>query len=164
MRWGLLVVVVLGATLGLVARADQPGSLSARIDGRSWIATQVTAITFRFGPSPALNIAGQRDGPPSTRLSFNLVLAGDADYQGSFALAPPRARSSNASFLLNLMMPDSTETTFNFTRGELVIERYDAQRQTVSGRFSGAATNLAQSRSIAIEDGRFANIPVLGGR
>jgi hypothetical protein len=145
------------------AQAVDPPSLSASIDGHNWVSTRQLAVTFRFGPNLALNITGLLDGPPTSRLSFNLVLTGDNDYQHQFELRPAAAATSHGHFTLNVMSLDTDNNVFNVDSGSLAIERYDAASRTVSGRFSAVASNAARTRTLRISDGVFANIPVLTG-
>ncbi len=156
----LLAVSWLGAMPG--HGADAP-SMSARIDGKPWVATHSTAITFRFGPQPALNIAGYLDGPPTSKLNLNLVLSEEDQYAGEFALGPAAGGVSNGNFTLNVMDLDAIANAFALQSCSVVV-RYDAVTQTVSGSFSGIAANPAKTRTVQISDGSFAAIPVLGGR
>jgi hypothetical protein len=152
------------ASPGALAWAADKPFLSARIDGKNWTATRVTAITFRFGPSPALNITGVLDGPPTSRLSFNLVLAAEDEYDQDYPLRPAAARTSHGNFTFNVMNPDAPENLFTIQNGILSIARHDAASGTVSGSFSAIATDAGRTRRLLITDGAFANIPVLAGR
>jgi len=159
-----IVLLALICATSFGADAADRGSMSARIDGRNWTASRVTAITFRFGDSPALNITGVLDGPPTSRLSFNLVLEVEDEYGEDFPLRPAAARTSHGNFTFNVMNPDAPENLVTIENGLLSIDRYDAERQTVSGHFSAIATDASRTRRLLITDGVFANIPVLSGR
>jgi len=151
--------------LGFSASTSASGvpKLSARIDGRDWISTRQYAVTFRFGASPALNVTGLLDGPPTSRLSFNLVLAEEDDFLHEFALHPAAAATSHATFTFNVMRPDSGDNVLPIDSGRFTIERYEPGTQTVSGSFAAHASNGA-ARQLRIEDGAFADIPVVVGR
>lgn len=135
--------------------ADAPGG--ATIDGASWTADRSFAVTTTIAGKPILNVNLFKGSTPLAHFGFNVMLAKAGDYVGSYDVIG--YGGTGGVYTPDQLNPDIL--TFHYeVKGKLAITTYDAARRSVSGTFSGTATNHAGGKPVIITNGTFRDVDI----
>lgn len=136
---GVLFASCLGRAIGPTV-GESKGSMSADINGKSWKAQEVDAITL-FG---SLLMTGDRnDGS-----SFGFTFLGTALKEGKYDLP-----SDTQTGLSGVAFTDDNERTFTPVSGTLEITRFRDNR-VVEGKFEFEGTDF-NGNTVSIKNGKF---------
>ena len=142
-----------------VASVATSEGIRATVEGKPFVAEQITASSFVIAGKPFLNVNGNfraKPGAPTVSLGFNI----SGRVPGTYAFVPNSFTSTHGRYTRDLVGADPMLDVYLFDQGSVTISRYDATKHTVSGTFSVIAKNRSGS-PITISDGVFADVTVV---
>ncbi|TPM41949.1 DUF6252 family protein [Mesorhizobium sp. B2-3-4] len=130
--------------------------MTATVDGKPWAASFAQGTTLDVGGKPVLNLSGTQQGSPTMTFNAMLALKKPGDYVGAYQFGggfPGNAGN------FNILDSGAMVGHVRFKTGEVVIDKYDAATNTVSGHFSASGKDDDGKESV-VKDGAFSGILV----
>lgn len=140
---GILLTSCIGRAIGPDV-GESRGSFTADIDGNSWRAQDVEAVTL-FGTTV---VTGERNDGSIFSISF----LGANPEEGVYEL-PVIPTSTILGGISYASKTDGNETVFNPTSGTLEITRF-RDNQVIEGKFEFEGTDF-NGNTVSIENGKF---------
>lgn len=142
-----------------VAAAAAIEGIRATVEGKLFVAADISASAFVIAGKPFLNVNGNfraKPGAPTASLGFNIA----GRTPGTYAFVPNSVTSTHGRYTRDLVGADPMLDVYLFDQGSVTISSYNAANHTVSGTFSVIAKNRSGS-PITISDGIFSDVAVV---